>query len=36
MDPAADPERFFPAVGALSGLAALIFHSFFDFNLGRR
>ena len=33
MDPAADPERFFPAVGALSGLAALIFHSFFDFTL---
>ncbi len=33
MDPAADPERFFPAVGALSGLAALIFHSFFDFSL---
>jgi hypothetical protein len=33
MDTIADPERFFPAVGALSGLAALIFHSFFDFNL---
>jgi O-antigen ligase len=33
MDPAAAPERFFPAVGALSGMMALIFHSFFDFNL---
>jgi len=33
MDPAAAPGRFFPAVGALSGMTALIFHSFFDFNL---
>ena len=33
MDPAADPGRFFPAVGALSGMTAMIFHSFFDFNL---
>ena len=33
MDPAADPERFFPAAGALSGITALVFHSFFDFNL---
>jgi hypothetical protein len=33
MVPAEDPGRFFPAVGALSGLAALIFHSLFDFNL---
>jgi len=33
MDPAAAPRRFFPAVGALSGMTAMIFHSFFDFNL---
>jgi len=33
MNPAADPARYFPAVGALSGLAAMLFHSFFDFNL---
>jgi len=33
MVPAEEPGRFFPAVGALSGLAALIFHSLFDFNL---
>jgi O-Antigen ligase len=33
MNPAAAPGRFFPAVGALSGMTALIFHSFFDFNL---
>jgi O-antigen ligase len=28
-----DPLRFFLAVGALSGLVSLAFHSFFDFNL---
>ncbi len=28
-----DPLRFFLAVGALSGLVSLTFHSFFDFNL---
>jgi O-antigen ligase len=28
-----DPLRFFLAVGALSGLISLAFHSFFDFNL---
>jgi len=29
----ADPLRFFLAVGALSGLMSIAFHSFFDFNL---
>jgi len=29
----ADPLRFFLAVGALSGLVSIAFHSFFDFNL---
>lgn len=29
----ADPLRYFLAVGAFSGLTALAFHSFFDFNL---
>ena len=33
MDPSTAPQRFFPAVGALSGMTAMIFHSFFDFNL---
>jgi hypothetical protein len=33
MDPYADPVRFFTAVGAMGGMTALIFHSFFDFNL---
>jgi O-antigen ligase len=33
MNPSDDPGRFFPAVGALSGMAALVFHSLFDFNL---
>ena len=33
MRPTRDPLRFFIAVGALSGIAALSFHSFFDFNL---
>jgi hypothetical protein len=28
-----DPLRFFVAVGALSGLVSIAFHSFFDFNL---
>jgi O-antigen ligase len=28
-----DPLRFFLAVGAVSGLVSLAFHSFFDFNL---
>lgn len=28
-----DPLRFFLAVGALSGLLSIAFHSFFDFNL---
>ena len=28
-----DPWRYFLAVGALSGLISLAFHSFFDFNL---
>jgi O-antigen ligase len=28
-----DPFRFFMAVGALSGLVSMAFHSFFDFNL---
>jgi O-antigen ligase len=28
-----DPFRFFLAVGALSGLVSISFHSFFDFNL---
>ena len=29
----ADPLRFFLAIGALSGLVSMAFHSFFDFNL---
>ena len=29
----ADPFRFFLAIGALSGLVSIAFHSFFDFNL---
>ena len=33
MDPASDPQRFFLAAGAYSGLAALGFHSLMDFNL---
>jgi O-antigen ligase len=33
MKPHHDPLRFFLAVGALSGLVSLAFHSFFDFNL---
>jgi O-antigen ligase len=33
MKPRHDPFRFFLAVGALSGLVSLAFHSFFDFNL---
>ena len=28
-----DPFRFFMAIGALSGLVSMAFHSFFDFNL---
>jgi O-antigen ligase len=28
-----DPLRFFLAIGALSGLVSIAFHSFFDFNL---
>jgi O-antigen ligase len=28
-----DPQRFFIAVGAFSGLMSISFHSFFDFNL---
>ncbi len=28
-----DPMRFFLAIGALSGLVSIAFHSFFDFNL---
>ena len=33
MKPHHDPLRFFLAVGALSGLVSIAFHSFFDFNL---
>jgi len=33
MSPQADPLGFFLAVGALSGLVSIAFHSFFDFNL---
>ena len=33
MKPRHDPLRFFLAVGALSGIVSLAFHSFFDFNL---
>jgi O-antigen ligase len=33
MKPHHDPLRFFLAVGALSGLVSMAFHSFFDFNL---
>jgi hypothetical protein len=29
----ADPIGFFLAIGALSGLVSIAFHSFFDFNL---
>ncbi|UCD91122.1 MAG: hypothetical protein JSW04_06780, partial [Desulfobacterales bacterium] len=28
-----NPFRFFMAIGALSGLVSMAFHSFFDFNL---
>lgn len=33
LEPQDDPLRFFLAVGALSGLVSIAFHSFFDFNL---
>jgi O-antigen ligase len=33
MDVNRNPRQFFLAAGALSGLSALTFHSFFDFNL---
>jgi O-antigen ligase len=33
MKPRHDPLRFFLAVGALSSLVSIAFHSFFDFNL---
>ncbi len=33
LEPQDDPLRFFFAVGALSGLVSIAFHSFFDFNL---
>jgi O-antigen ligase len=33
MKPQHDPLRFFLAIGALSGLVSIAFHSFFDFNL---
>jgi O-antigen ligase len=33
MHPEDDPLRFFLSVGAISGLASIFFHSFFDFNL---
>ena len=33
MDVKRNPRHFFLAAGALSGLSALTFHSFFDFNL---
>jgi O-antigen ligase len=33
MDVKRNPQQFFLAAGALSGLSALTFHSFFDFNL---
>jgi hypothetical protein len=28
-----DPMRYFIAIGALSGIVSMAFHSFFDFNL---
>jgi hypothetical protein len=28
-----DPMKYFLAIGALSGLVSMAFHSFFDFNL---
>jgi O-antigen ligase len=33
LDAARDPERFLLCAGAMSGLSAIAFHSFFDFNL---
>jgi len=33
LSPHDDPLRFFLAIGALSGLVSMTFHSFFDFNL---
>ena len=33
MNPEYDPLLFFLGIGAISGLAAIGFHSFFDFNL---
>jgi O-antigen ligase len=33
LDAARDPERFLLCAGAMSGLSAMAFHSFFDFNL---
>ena len=33
LEPQDDPLRFFLAVGAMSGLVSIAFHSFFDFNL---
>lgn len=33
LDADADPQRFFLAVGALSAIVSLAFHSLFDFNL---
>jgi O-antigen ligase len=33
MSPRYDPLRFYLAVGALSGIVSMAFHSFFDFNL---
>ena len=33
LDSKVDPKRYFFAVGAFSGLIAMAFHSFFDFNL---
>ena len=32
LDPDADPFRFFIGVGAVSGIVAMGFHGFFDFN----
>jgi O-antigen ligase len=33
MDLQSDPMKYFLAIGALSGLVSITFHSFFDFNL---
>ena len=33
LHPGTHPLRFFLGAGALSGLVAILFHSFFDFNL---